>query len=71
MSTILGLNGSPVGVRIVQSGEKPELEDQKIPMRFCQALMRARHGHSDSNRCLSHSGPGKDWRDLESSLMRP
>ena len=46
MSTILGLNGSPVGVRIVQSGENPELEDQKIPMRFCQALMRARHGHS-------------------------
>jgi uncharacterized protein (DUF169 family) len=44
MSSLLNLNGSLVGVRIIQTDEKPHLEEQKIPMRFCQALMRARNG---------------------------
>ena len=61
MSTILGLNGSPVGVRIVQSGENPELEDQKIPMRFCQALMRARHGHSSVITAENITCPAAAW----------
>ncbi|OPY43913.1 MAG: hypothetical protein A4E42_01185 [Methanoregulaceae archaeon PtaU1.Bin222] len=43
---ILGLKGSPIGVRIIRKGK----EDQPLEpcseehMRFCQALMRARHG---------------------------
>lgn len=46
MKEILGLKGSPIGVRIIRKGKEdsplePCSEDH---MRFCQALMRARHG---------------------------
>ena len=44
LSLILALKGSPIGVKIVQApGAHPFAGDQ-TPMRFCQALMRARHG---------------------------
>jgi uncharacterized protein (DUF169 family) len=48
MKTVLGLRGSPVGVRIIRKGDESE-GDAGEPcstrhMRFCQALMRARHG---------------------------
>ncbi|MCQ8894034.1 MAG: DUF169 domain-containing protein [Methanolinea sp.] len=46
MKEILGLHGSPIGVRIVRKGisetfSEPCAEEH---MRFCQALMRGRHG---------------------------
>ena len=44
LSLILALKGSPIGVKIVQApGAHPFAGDQ-TPMRFCQALMRARYG---------------------------
>lgn len=48
MKRILGLNGSPIGVRVVRKGEKEEPEVKSpssgLHMRYCQALMMARHG---------------------------
>ena len=48
MKNVLGLRGSPIGVRIIRKGDS---QDPTEPcslqhMRFCQALMRARHGMS-------------------------
>lgn len=43
---ILGLKGSPIGVRILRKGrgDLPIEPCSEEHMRFCQALMRARHG---------------------------
>ena len=47
LKDLLGLFGSPIGVTIDQSSS-PNQTDQKIPMRFCQGLMRARHGEKST-----------------------
>jgi len=46
MKEILGLHGSPIGVRILRKGhgDLPIEPCSEEHMRFCQALMRARHG---------------------------
>jgi uncharacterized protein (DUF169 family) len=44
LSSILGLKGSPIGVKIVQAPDVPPFAGDQRPMRFCQALMQARHG---------------------------
>lgn len=46
MKEILGLHGSPIGVRILRKGkeDQPHEPCTEEHMRFCQALMRARHG---------------------------
>lgn len=46
MKEILGLRGSPIGVRFIRKGAKIFSAEPCSPehMRFCQALMRARHG---------------------------
>ncbi|HII75937.1 MAG TPA: hypothetical protein HA264_02605 [Methanolinea sp.] len=46
MKEILGLHGSPIGVRIIRKdASEASLEScSDEHMRFCQALMRARHG---------------------------
>jgi uncharacterized protein (DUF169 family) len=48
MKTVLGLRGSPIGVRIIRKGDThdPTEPCSLQHMRFCQALMRARHGMS-------------------------
>jgi uncharacterized protein (DUF169 family) len=48
MKTVLGLRGSPIGVRIVRRGDDTGTGEpcSLQHMRFCQALMRARHGMS-------------------------
>lgn len=46
MKEILGLRGSPIGVRFIRKGAKTFSAEScsKEHMRFCQALMLARHG---------------------------
>jgi len=46
MKEILGLRGSPIGVRIIRKGSKTLYTEpcSSEHMRFCQALMLARHG---------------------------
>jgi uncharacterized protein (DUF169 family) len=46
MKEILGLRGSPMGVRIIRKdrADQPLESCSEEHMRFCQALMRARHG---------------------------
>jgi uncharacterized protein (DUF169 family) len=46
MKEILGLHGSPIGVRIIRKDTGETFSDQcaEEHMRFCQALMRSRHG---------------------------
>ncbi|MDT8358191.1 MAG: DUF169 domain-containing protein, partial [Methanomicrobiaceae archaeon] len=41
---ILGLSGSPVGVRIVKRGDETTEAEPAGGHRFCQALMRGRRG---------------------------
>jgi len=44
MREILGLNGSPIGVRLLKTAEPVAGAEPARGHRFCQALMRARHG---------------------------
>jgi uncharacterized protein (DUF169 family) len=45
LTTILGLSGSAVGVRLLAAdAEKPAAAEQLQRHRYCQAVMKARHG---------------------------
>lgn len=45
MISILGLRGSPIGVRLLRDGDLPPEGVERLQQhRYCQALMRARHG---------------------------
>jgi len=45
MIDILGLKGSPVGVRLLRDSDVPLEGVERLQQhRYCQALMRARHG---------------------------
>jgi uncharacterized protein (DUF169 family) len=45
LKSILGLTSSPVGVRLVMTNEKKPASARELQQhRYCQALMRARHG---------------------------
>lgn len=47
MISLLGLTGSPVGVEFISPGEPyPAGAEKLYRCRYCQALMKARHGHS-------------------------
>lgn len=54
MKNILGLDGSPIGVRLLADGATyPSDAEVLTGYRYCQALMRARHG---ANAVLSAEG---------------
>jgi uncharacterized protein (DUF169 family) len=45
MIAILGLKGSPVGVRVLPPGTPyPDAAERLVQHRYCQAVMKARHG---------------------------
>ena len=61
LSEILGLTGSAVGVRFLPVGTaNPDGATVLLQHRYCQALMRARHGEADANDSYVevHAGAG-------------
>jgi len=49
MKSILGLNSSTVGVKFYLAGEIISADTRRLDRRrYCQALMKARHGCSDA-----------------------